>query len=224
MLWLPNYNLDELSYSLETLRKDLTSILVFKNKDRIPILYDVSVFTTDRIKDDKHGERKAPKSHKYNDKKFLEALNSCNFYLNALSKERKSFDTTAYSICSNGHLLNNQTAEDIFQSNADVKEYLELFKEKAWKSFAEINSFCKSLMSIYKYLASHTAEADEVLHDFKHAIEVYERAIDFDISCSDNAEAVLRALDNVKNSTRSLQSFVWTIKTLMTYSESKISE
>ncbi|XP_037045823.1 uncharacterized protein LOC119081206 [Bradysia coprophila] len=221
MMWLPNCNLDELNCSLEILRKDLTSILVIKNKDRIPILYDVPM-TTDRIiKDDKHGERKATKSRKYNDGNFLEALNSCNFYLNALSKERKSFDTAAYSICSNGH---NQTKEDIFQSKADVKEYLELFKEKAWKSFAEINSFCISLMSIYKYLASHTAEADEVLYDFKHSIEVYERAISFDISCSDNAEKVLSALDNVKNSTRSLHSFVWTIKTLMTYSETKIDK
>lgn len=48
MFRVPNYNLDELSCSLEILRNDLTSMFALHhNGNGIPILYDVSVFTTE---------------------------------------------------------------------------------------------------------------------------------------------------------------------------------
>lgn len=54
MLWLPNYNIDELSTSLEILRNDLTTIFIVENAMCIPILYDISVFTAETTKKNKH--------------------------------------------------------------------------------------------------------------------------------------------------------------------------
>lgn len=72
---------------------------------------------------------------------ILEALVSGSFYLNALSKERISFASFQYP--SNGAVdLNEERDERTFSSVMNLKEYLEIFREMTWKSFAEVSVLC----------------------------------------------------------------------------------
>lgn len=65
-----------------------------------------------------------------------------------MSKERSSFDTLLYG---NGASIdaddvNKENDEHVFTSVTNLKDYFEMFKEKAWKCFAEV-----SISESYKF-------------------------------------------------------------------------
>lgn len=185
MLRHPVYNLHELNNSLILLRKDLIAISEFDDRIPIPILFQSKATLSNVKKQDEKsrynvervyyigsfflfnsiGNTFRANEHNYN--KILETLIASNFYLNHLSKERSSFDTLLYGNgASNGESngaddVNKENDEpDVFTSVTNLKDYFEMFKEKAWKCFAEVSvsesykftkwfSHCKSNFNLY---------------------------------------------------------------------------
>lgn len=76
-----------------------------------------------------------PHENIYN--KIYDALISCNFYLNALSNERCSFEYAANNGADDAN--KEMMEENVFSSVVDVKKNFQILTEKAWKGFAEVS-------------------------------------------------------------------------------------
>jgi len=203
------YSIVELNNALRILKEDLLNVPEFHNQiqSNHNVILDESNDSKTNVKRE-YGLR----SDKSNDCKILEALNSCYLYLLSLSNECISFCHALQYPC---NITVDETHHETFTSILFLKEYFQEFNDVAQKKFMEIDSLCTLLINFCKTVSP--CEAQEVMEAFKCSLEDYQTAITVDWSYPLDAEKLLCVLENVQSSTRSMQSYLWTIKTLVVH-------
>lgn len=145
--------------------------------------------------------------------------------MNALNDERMGFGlmTPFYRSDIDDFMINED--EQSFLSDG-LRQHFKMFKEKAWKSFAEVNVFpklfsltplatsefffiyslqtnslCTLLMTFFRPKFSEIDAPFDVLYTLKHSLDVYEQTLCFDIIYpgKSSQSKILKNSDSMKN-------------------------